>query len=212
MFTVKPLAALTAVVGLICASPAFAEGDQVAENNPIGDPAEDTYQNPYENTEGTDQDPYTEGTDEDPYDSAYAYAYNGSLENPQPNSAQSGIGVVSGWHCDAESIDFQIDDGRVVPAAYGTERRDTETVCGDADNGFVFLLNYSAMGDGPHTVSVYADGILFGSAEFRVTTLGGEFLGGLDGVVAVPDFPYPGDTTVLRWDEAKQNFSVDSVQ
>jgi hypothetical protein len=193
MRTFKPLTPLTVIIALACASTAFAEGGQVAENNPIGDPPEDTYLNPY----------------------AYN-AYNadnpGYLENPQPNSAQSGIGVVSGWQCDAQSVEFQIDDGRLVPIAYGTERKDTEPVCGDVDNGFVFLLNYSGMGDGWHLITVYSDGEPFGAAAFFVKTLGDKFVRGLEAVVEVPDFPYPGDTAVLRWDEAKQNFSIESVE
>ena len=190
MFIFKPLAALTAVIGFVCVSTVFGEGDQIAENNPIGDPPEDTYLNPYFNYGDTP----------------------GYLENPQPDSAQNGIGVVSGWHCDAEFIEFQIDDGRIIPAAYGTERKDTESVCGDIDNGFVFLLNYSGMGDGWHRITVYANGESFGSAAFSVATLGDKFVRGLEGVVAVPDFPYAGNTTVLRWDEAKQSFTIESVE
>jgi hypothetical protein len=136
----------------------------------------------------------------------------GTLENPQPNSAQSGIGVVSGWYCSANVVTFQIDGGRLIPVAYGTEREDTVGVCGDANNGYALLLNYSVLGDGWHTISVYADGVPFAAADFRVTTLGEPFVRGLQRSVTVSDFPYPGDTSVLLWDEAKQNFAFDSVQ
>ncbi|MGA7978967.1 MAG: Kazal-type serine protease inhibitor family protein, partial [Chromatiaceae bacterium] len=135
-----------------------------------------------------------------------------TLENPQPNSAQSGIGVVSGWYCAANAVEFKIDDRRLVPVAYGTERKDTVSVCGDANNGYSFLLNYSGMGDGWHTITVYADGVPFAAADFHVTTLGEPFVRGLQRSVTVTDFPYAGDTSVLLWDEAKQNFAFDSVQ
>jgi hypothetical protein len=135
----------------------------------------------------------------------------GYLENPQPDSSQSGISVVSGWHCDASVIEFQIDDRRLVTVPYGSERQDTEPVCGDWNNGFSFLLNYSGMGDGPHTITVYADGVPFGFATFTVTTYGEQFVQGLQKTVTVADFPSPGSTSVLRWDEAKQNFALQSV-
>ena len=45
------------------------------------------------------------------------------LENPQPGSFQSGIGVISGWVCDAQRIDIELDGVR-TQAAYGTNRGD----------------------------------------------------------------------------------------
>ena len=44
------------------------------------------------------------------------------LENPQPGSFQSGIGLISGWACTANRIDIQIDSGITLQAAYGTAR------------------------------------------------------------------------------------------
>ncbi len=52
------------------------------------------------------------------------------LENPQPNSFLSGLGVISGWVCDAQRIDIEFDGVR-SQAAYGTSREDTRSVCGD---------------------------------------------------------------------------------
>jgi hypothetical protein len=144
--------------------------------------------------------------------SGSAVVSQGALEIPQPGSAQSGIGVISGWRCDASIIEMQIDGGRLVPLAYGTERRDTEGVCGDSDNGFVFLINYSGLGAGQHTVALLADGAVFGSADFTVTTLGEEFARGLEKFVTVSDFPYAGDTAVLRWDEPSQSFVLHSLE
>lgn len=140
---------------------------------------------------------------------AYSQSY---LDNPQPGSSQSGISVLSGWHCDANIIEMQIDGGRLIPVPYGSERTDTESICGDWDNGFVFLLNYSEMGDGWHYVHVYADGVLFGYSEFLVTTYGEAFLRGHQKSVTVTDFPNSGDSAVLMWDEAKQAFTLSSVQ
>ena len=48
----------------------------------------------------------------------------GYLENPGPDSFQSGIGVLSGWVCAADTVEIELN-GAVQTAAYGTERVDT---------------------------------------------------------------------------------------
>src|SRR5262249_41204408 len=73
------------------------------------------------------------------------------LENPQPGSFQSGIGVVSGWVCDAKQITLVFDDVHTFPAAYGTARGDTQSTCGDTNNGFGLLVNWNLLGNGQHT-------------------------------------------------------------
>ncbi|MBK5966207.1 hypothetical protein CCR95_19495 [Thiocystis minor] len=140
---------------------------------------------------------------------AYSQSY---VDNPQHGSFQSGVSVLSGWHCDANIIETQIDDGRLIPVAYGGERADTESICGDWNNGFVAQLNFSGLGDGWHHIHVYADGVLFGYREFLVTTYGEAFLSGHQKSVTVTDFPNSGDSAVLTWDEAKQAFTLSSVQ
>ena len=49
----------------------------------------------------------------------------GMVENPGANSYQSGIGVISGWVCEAEAVEIEIGDFLPQAAAYGTERMDT---------------------------------------------------------------------------------------
>ena len=65
-----------------------------------------------------------------------------TLENPRPGSFQSGIGVISGWVCEAERIEIVFDDEATKwQAAYGTSRGDTadEEVCNDdGNNGVLF--------------------------------------------------------------------------
>ena len=51
----------------------------------------------------------------------------GFLENPGANSFQSGIGLISGWTCDAEEVEIVLN-GEPQEAAYGTARLDTEAV------------------------------------------------------------------------------------
>src|SRR4051812_13748944 len=64
------------------------------------------------------------------------YAQTRVLENPQAGSFQSGIGVISGWACNATVIEIVIDNGSALQAGYGTTREDTHVSCGDANNGF----------------------------------------------------------------------------
>ena len=101
--------------------------------------------------------------------SAWAQA---TLENPQPGSFQSGVGVISGWACDAQTIEVSFDGGPRLKAGVGTIREDTRGVCGDTDNGFGLLYNWNLLGDGPHTVTAYADGVEFARVTVTVTTLG----------------------------------------
>ena len=133
----------------------------------------------------------------------------GFVDNPQPDSAQSGIGVLSGWVCEAETVEVELD-GVLQQAAYGTERTDTESHCGDTDNGFGLLYNWNRLGDGPHTVRVVVDGIEFATLPVTVTTLGldDEFPTGLTGGTTLVDFPTDGESVWLVWQEAQQNFAL----
>ena len=137
----------------------------------------------------------------------------GMLENPSPGSPQSGIGLISGWVCDARnvSVEFELANGRTwsFPAAVGTIRTDTVSVCGHDKTGFGLLWNWNNLDDGTHTVRVYADERLLGENEITVTTLGlGNFARELSGSHAVQNFPRNGDSTLLEWSQARQNFVI----
>ena len=135
----------------------------------------------------------------------------GYLENPGPNSFQSGVGVLSGWVCDADQVEIEIGNtGRQV-AAYGTERVDTLDTCGDTGNGFGLLFNWNLLGEGEHEVIAYVDGEELGRATVRVTTLGAEFLRGVEGECVVADFPTLGETVTLEWQQSSQNFVITDV-
>ena len=125
----------------------------------------------------------------------------GYLESPGPNSFQSGIGVISGWVCEAETVEIVLN-GEAQPAAYGIERLDTLAACGDTDNGFGLLFNWNWLGDGEHTVVARVDGVELGRATVRVTTLGEEFVTGVAGECVV----WGGVT--LEWQESLQNFVI----
>ena len=136
----------------------------------------------------------------------------GYLENPGPNSFQSGVGVLSGWVCEADIVELAIGAAGRQVAAYGTERLDTLAVCGDTDNGFGLLFNWNLLGDGEHAVIVYVDNVELGRATVRVTTLGAEFLREVEGECIVEDFPSPGETVTLEWQQTSQNFVITDIE
>ncbi len=90
------------------------------------------------------------------------------------------MGCLSGWVCEADKVEIEIETERETErgeterqvAAYGTERLDTETVCGDTDNGFGLLFNWNRLGEGDHTVVALVDGVELGRATVTVTTVG----------------------------------------
>ena len=139
-------------------------------------------------------------------------ADRGYLENPGPNSFQSGIGVLSGWVCEAAVVEIVMDDLPPQVAGYGTERLDTQEACGDTDNGFGLLFNWNRLGEGEHTVVAFVDDVELGRATVRVTTLGEEFLRDVAGECEVEDFPMPGERVTLEWQQNSQNFVMTDVE
>ena len=95
-----------------------------------------------------------------------------------------------------------------MPAAYGMPRADTEDQCGDTDNGFGLLFNWNLRDDGEHIVDLLVDGQHLARARMTVTTLDGEFPTGLSGRYVLEDFPYPGESVVIEWEESLQNFVI----
>ena len=54
----------------------------------------------------------------------------------------------------------------------------------------------------------YDDGVEFARNTFTVTTPGDDFLERVSKEVTVEDFPHPGDTTVLEWNQGTQHFEI----
>lgn len=130
------------------------------------------------------------------------------LESPREGSYESGIGLIRGWVCDADFVEIQIDDRVPQLVAYGTNRADTEEVCGDADNGFGLTVNWNNYGDGPHTLRMLVDGVEYTRADFTVTTLGEDFMRGASGEYTLDDFPETGDAVTVEWSQPHQNFVI----
>ncbi len=130
------------------------------------------------------------------------------LESPTQGSFESGIGLIRGWVCEAAQVEISVDGGPRLPTAYGTPRDDTQAVCGDRNNGFGLTFNWNSLSDGAHQAQAFADGVEFAKVTFAVTTLGADFLTGLDQKIALDDFPEAGQNTTLRWSEPDQNFTL----
>jgi hypothetical protein len=130
------------------------------------------------------------------------------LESPQQDSFESGIGLIRGWVCQAQSVEIQINDEPRRTVAYGTTRPDTLGVCGDDNNGFGYTFNWNVLGTGTHRLRAFADGAEFANVSFNVTTLGVDYLKGVSGEYTLPSFPQAGQSTTLRWAEPHQNFVI----
>jgi hypothetical protein len=141
----------------------------------------------------------------------FSHAQQASLENPQPGSFQSGIGLISGWSC-AGNVQVLID-GNPLAVAYGTGRGDVASTCGGNGNvGFGLLINYNTLGNGIHTAQLRVGGAnVGGPVQFTVTAPAGEFPLGLSGQVTISGFPSANKSTTLRWQQSQQNFAIVSV-
>ena len=147
--------------------------------------------------------------------SAPSLAHAAALENPSGGLFYSGIGVISGWKCEANGeLTVRFNDGEPIPLVYGSERPDVldAGACDSADVGFVAIWNWANLGDGTHTAVVYDNGVEFGRSTFQVATLGENFVRGLSGRFRARDFPDPGVNTLLRWNQNVQGFVIEGVE
>ena len=138
-------------------------------------------------------------------------AHAAVLGIPSNGDKLSGIGVISGWKCEANgplTVRFNEDDP--VPLVYGSERPDTRERCGDANNGFVAIWNWSKLGDGIHTAVAYDNGVAFARSTFEVATTGEEFLTGSEARLRVPNFPSPGEEAWFEWNQSTQHLELRS--
>ena len=140
------------------------------------------------------------------------------VDNPGPDSPQSGVSVLSGWVCEADTVAIEFETTGAEPQTWvpatGTSRPDTAVACGPrtTDTGYGLLFNWNLLGDGEHTVRVLMDDVVLAEREITVTTLGEhpeqEFRRELSHTTEIADFPDKGETTTLRWQEARQNFMI----
>lgn len=130
------------------------------------------------------------------------------LDTPSPGSIQSGIGIITGWKCEAGQITAWFDGNGPLKVVHGAERGDTVSPCGDTNNGFIAPFNWSILEPGPHTIEIRDNGVSFASASFNVAKIGPEFVTGLSGGAIAFQFPSALDDTLLAWNEQIQNFTI----
>ena len=144
-----------------------------------------------------------------------AWALASALESPADGGTVSGIGVISGWKCDAVGdITVRFDGGNLVPLLYGSARGDTgvTSVCNDDGlNGFVAIWNWSILRDGEHTVIAYDDGVEFDRSTFSVVNFGQERVEGAAGECMIDDFPATGETATFEWNESTQHLELAEI-
>ncbi len=145
---------------------------------------------------------------------ACCVAHAATLGIPSPQSTLSGIGVISGWKCDAGELTVRFDGGEPIPLLYGAERKDVleAGACDHAEAGFVSIMNWGNLGHGQHTAVVYDDGVEFDRSTFHVITTGEAFLEGAAGQCVVDDFPAPGGWARFVWNESTQSLALTEVR
>lgn len=138
----------------------------------------------------------------------------GVLGIPSQNATLSGIGVISGWKCQAGELTVRFNGGSPVPLLYGARRLDVlrAGACDHDRVGFLTIWNWGDLGDGTHTAVVYDNGVEFASSQFRVVTTGYAFLEGRGATCLAEDFPFPGDQSTFVWDQATQGMELFSVR
>ena len=131
-----------------------------------------------------------------------------TLDIPGEGTTLSGIGVVSGWKCEAGELTVRFNGDTPIPLVYGSERKDVleEGVCDHANVGFVAIWNWGNLGDGAHTAVVYDNGVEFDRAMFTVLTPGVAFLEDVTGLGTAT--LSNGQAATLKWSEAAQGFVV----
>lgn len=135
------------------------------------------------------------------------------IENPSPGSAQSGVGLISGWACVADRVEISIDGGERVRVGGESARGDVVSVCGHRNAGFSQLLNFNLLGAGEHTLQLFVKDIAIGEpTRFTVVIPAGEFIRGLKRESVISDFPSVGKNTIIDWREAEQNFGLREIR
>ena len=150
----------------------------------------------------------------------------GALGNPSGGGFRSGIGIISGWVCEAKEVEVRIYRSGALrltlDVAYGTSRPDTVGECdhNSPNTGFGMTYNFNHLPEGVHTIRAYADDELIGAQQtFEVVHLrpfaandDNRFLIGLPvAECRVENFPAAGEDTFLLWEESTQNFVIEDA-
>lgn len=137
-----------------------------------------------------------------------------ALEIPSPGTNVSGIGLISGWSCLGGELEVAFSDAEgvieTVPVLQGTDRLDTESVCGDVNNGFSATYNWSRLGSGEKTARLIRNGEEVASQTFMVTVFDVEFVT-REGMCTIAGFPDAGKNATFVWEQSQQGLVLESV-
>ena len=139
-----------------------------------------------------------------------------NLEVPSPGTNVSGVGLVSGWSClgGELAVEFSDADGVILTQTVlqGSERVDTEDVCGDINNGFSSTFNWNLLGPGEKTARLIRNGEEVDSSTFMVTAFDIPFLPpAVEGMCTIADFPETGQNATFVWETSQQGLVLESV-
>ena len=137
-----------------------------------------------------------------------------TLEIPSSGTNVSGIGLISGWSClgGELKVEFSDTDGVIetMTVLQGSERLDTESVCGDTDNGFSATYNWNRLGSGERTARLIRNGEEVDSSTFVVTAFDTEFVEA-EGMCTIADFPETGKNATFVWEQSQQGLVLEAV-
>ena len=68
---------------------------------------------------------------------------------PPDGAIVTGADSISGWTCEATSLQIRFDNGPLIDIPYGGTRGDTVGACGDDNNSFSLAWNWAVNGPGP---------------------------------------------------------------
>ena len=138
-----------------------------------------------------------------------------ALEIPSSGTNVSGIELISGWSCLGGELEVEFSDANGVietmTVLQGSERLDTEGVCGDIDNGFSATYNWNRLGSGERTARLIRNGEEVDSSTFVVTAFDTEFVTGAEGMCTIADFPETGKNATFVWEQSQQGLVLEAV-
>ena len=132
-----------------------------------------------------------------------------SLDIPVAGSTQSGVGVVSGWSCLGGhlEVEFSEADGTPIltdPLPHGAFRDDTQPMrVGIPIMASPCSMNWSRLGPGAKTMTLFVNGEERVTRNFSVTTFGQEFVTDAGGTCEITDFR-DGQNATFVWEQANQ--------
>lgn len=141
------------------------------------------------------------------------------LDAPADQAPVSGIGIIHGWACEADTVAYQTGDAHgnwseEITLPYGGERGDTDLNCGHPYTGFATVYNWNLLASQGHDrIRIFVDETVQWEHRVRVTTLGEEYVADAPpAMCTVDDWPEPDTAVTMEWQQNQQNFVITGVE